>query len=170
MYATTTTALSFLCVGIAVFAVIRHSFSLMIVGIFFIVATTFFASASKFAKEVTWIFRWRRVTGCPIDEYPQTKKQAVIVRRKLYPELHRRAMELNSATLELAGARMRRDDVSVIASLVAEECARRMVFLVYWSVLRRVGSLPIDFRTAKPWADSQGFLESVSSVSALAYA
>ena len=155
LYVAEVIVLSTICLAATIFAVVEHSFTLMVLGVLLVIATTFFASSSKFAKEVIWIRRWRRVIECSIDEYPQTPKQSIVARRKHYTALFCLATAVNEASADIEAAKMGGKTPEEIADLMVEECVQRMKFLIYWKVLRHVGALPIDLRTAQPWGNHQ---------------
>jgi hypothetical protein len=128
--------------------------------------TTFFASSSKFAKEVKWIRRWGRVTKRPIAKYPQTVEQRISVRRELYTELEKRGMAFNNIKDKLDAAHMSHSSNEEIAGLQAQKRWFWDDFFVFWSVLRHVKSLPINLATGQPWKGKEymEFLESLQQL------
>lgn len=154
---------SLLCLVASFLAVAHHSFLLMASAVVLIVITTFFASSSKFAKEVKWIRRWHRVTGCPVAEYPQTARQRIVVRRKLYPLLHERGTALNDAIDRREAAKAFGASPEEIAALEVEIRCLRAAFLVLWYMLRHVKALPLNLETNRPWkgAEFDDFLKSI---------
>ena len=78
---------------------IRHSFLSVAAAITITGVMTFFASSSKFAKEVEdRIRRWRRVTRRPIETYPQTVEQRIDIRRQLYPAARKARDDVQAPT------------------------------------------------------------------------
>lgn len=162
-YFTSIILLVVLCVISALIAVIRHSFLSVSAAIAITGVMTFFASSSKFAKEVKWIRRWRRVTRRPIETYPQTVEQRIHIRRQLYPELEKRGMMFNTNKDRLESALMSRAPDEEVADLRVRKYRHWSDFFVFWSVLRHVKSLPLNLATGQPWKgkEHEEFLKSI---------
>jgi len=162
LYVVLVVALSSLCLILGIAAAARHSFALMATEIVLVVVTTFFASSSKFAKEVRWIYTWKNVVKRPIGEYPQTQEQAVITGEMLYPVLCDLGRAANSARIRRMGIYLKRREpqnaVDHLETARVDVEKRREEFIIYWSVLLHIRALPIDPRTACPWADHDDFL------------
>jgi hypothetical protein len=155
-----------------VVALIHFGIILAIAGSASVIVTTFFASSSKFAKEVLNIIEWHKVMRCSLDEYPQTPGQKVIARKRSYPELEKLARAVNHArndrerlllrstkTLNVQQKRYHQNSVAASKILLDN---KRSAFNRTWDILSYVDSLPIDPRTGKQYKDQESFIELIS--------
>lgn len=141
----------------------RGSAFVMGLDLLLIVATTVFASSSKFAKEVGWIIRWRNRTGHSWNDYPETEEQKRRFSGELHVEATRLARAVCRAKMILDAHQMRRprDREAVCAARITFQ-SKRIDFNEYWEIIEHLKTAPVDPRTGQPYGNREEFLKRVA--------
>ena len=129
-----------------------------------VVATTVFASSSKFAKEVSWFFVWCRKTRHRLNEYPKTREDKDRFEEELHSEVVRLGRLVNLKKDILDGENMKRPhDQQAICGARAKFQAQESEFNEYWDLLKHLKMKPRNPDTGRLYKNRKEFLASLSA-------
>jgi len=140
-----------------------HARIVALLDVILVVATTVFASSSKFAKEVAWFLVWRRKTGHRLNEYPQTREDKDRFEEELHSEVAKLGRAVNGAKNVLEGAEMKRPrDRQAICGARAKFQAKLIEFNEYWELLKHLKMKPRNPTTGRLYKNRKEFLKGIS--------
>lgn len=133
------------------------------IAIFLVVVTTFFASSSKFAKEVNNIQLWKKVTGGRYNDYPQTKEQLAAASDTLRMEFFLFMQDFLDVKDKYDAGKRKYNGGHLGLRLESEMANCQETIVNFWHLLEYFGLLPLHPTNRCPWEGWEPFVENAYS-------
>ncbi len=137
-------------------------FSHVFWSIVFLMASTLFASSSKFAKEVNYIKLYKELMGGFYNDYPQTEEQRLAVRPDIYLKFDESIRDLIDARKRYEANKIKYRGIHLgLAEQEVPHCEE--VVSKFWRLLDHLDLIPSDPSDRGSWSGWEDFVESMSS-------